>query len=185
VNRAIWLAIAVIPALAAAVCPGQNRSHIYMDRGSERMLASPDVAFAMKAAQDGVAEVQLGRLAVEKAQNPIVRQFGQRMVDDGREANNRLNQIAKQQDMMLPANMAAGNQAQYDRLEPLSGDKFDQAYIKAMLKVLPTAIKAFSTEAKKGKDSAIRSFAAQNFESLQHQLAAAKSIAAGLMTTNA
>src|SRR3954467_12032604 len=44
--------------------------------------AGPDAAFAKEAAVGGMAEVELGNLAKEKASNNDVKQFGDRMVTD-------------------------------------------------------------------------------------------------------
>jgi putative membrane protein len=41
-----------------------------------------DEAWVMKIAKGGIAEVELGKLAAEKASSDAVKQFGQRMVDD-------------------------------------------------------------------------------------------------------
>ena len=40
-----------------------------------------DTTFLKKAASGGIAEVELGQLAVERASNPDVKQFAQRMVE--------------------------------------------------------------------------------------------------------
>src|SRR5438045_1227856 len=45
-------------------------------------LQSRDRKFIEKAAQGGLAEVQLGQLAEQKASNDQVKQFGKRMVSD-------------------------------------------------------------------------------------------------------
>src|SRR4051812_42706324 len=43
--------------------------------------------FVKKAAQDGMTEVQLGQIALDKSQNEDVRNFAQRMVTDHGKAN--------------------------------------------------------------------------------------------------
>src|SRR5262249_9556246 len=53
-----------------------------------------DRHFVKTAAEGGMAEVQLGQLAVEKASNPKVKDFGQRMVTDHGKANDELKSIA-------------------------------------------------------------------------------------------
>jgi putative membrane protein len=45
-------------------------------------LTSADRKFVMDAAHGNMAEVELGKLAVERGTNDAVKQFGQRMVDD-------------------------------------------------------------------------------------------------------
>ena len=54
------------------------------------MNMTNDKKFVMDAAVGGMAEVELGKLAAEKATNPEVKQFGQRMVDDHTKANDEL-----------------------------------------------------------------------------------------------
>jgi putative membrane protein len=49
--------------------------------------APVDKTFVTKAAQGGMAEVQLGKLAADKASSTEVKQFGQKMVDDHGKAN--------------------------------------------------------------------------------------------------
>ena len=153
----------------------QNTTSPHIDRGSWKMLTSADTAFTMKAAQGGLAEVQLGQLAVNRATNPAVRQFGQRMIGDHTKANDQLKQIAQQQKMTLPASLGAKDQALYDKLQNLSGPQFDKAYMKAMVKDHEEDIKEFQKEADHGKDPSIQSFASQVLPILSDHLSMAKS----------
>ncbi len=92
-----------------------------MDSGSAKMLKSSDAAFAMKAAQGGVAEVKLGRLATEKAADADVKAFGQHMVDDHTKANDDLKNVGQKENMTLPADLDAKDQALYQKLNGESG----------------------------------------------------------------
>lgn len=152
-----------------------------MDRGSERMLASPDVAFAIRSAQGATAETHLGQLAIEKTRNPAVRAFAERAMKASTQAGEQLRQLAKEQDITLPANMSARSAAQYARLHMLSGRKFDEAYISAMIANHKTDAGSFFKEGKKGKDPEIRNFAAELLPGIQEQLDAAKSTRTELM----
>lgn len=69
---------------------------------SSAALSSGDRDFIMKAADGGMAEVALGRLAVSKASNSDVKAFGQRMVDDHSKANDQLMQLAQTKGVTLP-----------------------------------------------------------------------------------
>src|SRR5690349_13091189 len=53
-------------------------------------LNPDDRSFVEKAAVGGKAEVELGQLALQKAQNDQVKQFAQRMVTDHSQANSEL-----------------------------------------------------------------------------------------------
>src|SRR5581483_8855131 len=50
--------------------------------GGSSQLSAMDKHFVRKAAQGGIAEVELGKLATQKASSDEVKKFGQRMVDD-------------------------------------------------------------------------------------------------------
>src|ERR1051326_6505759 len=80
-----------------------------------------DTTFVTKAAEGGMAEVQLGKLAVEKASSDEVKKFGQRMVDDHGKANDELKSLAQQKNITIPSDLDAKDKALRDRLSKLSG----------------------------------------------------------------
>jgi predicted outer membrane protein len=49
-----------------------------------------DKSFAISAAQSGLAEVQAGQLASQRATSPQVKQYGQKLVTDHTQANDQL-----------------------------------------------------------------------------------------------
>ncbi len=177
--RWVPLCAAASLAIVATIAPGallaQNTSGAHLDNGTSRMMKSSDATFALKAAQGGTAEVKLGQLAVEKASNPEVKSFGQRMVDDHTKANEELKSIAAKSNMTLPATMGAKDQALYDKLSKLSGAAFDQAYMKAMVKDHEEDVKEFQKEAAKGTNPGIKNFASSTLPILQEHLQMAKS----------
>jgi len=70
---------------------------------STTTINSDDSAFLKDAAHDGVMEVQIGRLAVDKATDPEIKQFAQRLIDDHSKANQDLTALASQKGVSLPA----------------------------------------------------------------------------------
>ena len=70
-------------------------------------LSSSDRNFLMKAAQGGMAEVDLGQLASQRASDPQVKQFAERMVADHGKANDQLKQIASSKNVTLPTDVPA------------------------------------------------------------------------------
>jgi putative membrane protein len=157
--------------------PDQNTQQ---DNGSNKMMKSADARFAMKAAQGGMAEVQLGQLAAQKAGSPDVKAFGQQMVDDHSKANDQLKTVASKENMTLPATLDSKDQALYTKLQSLSGAEFDKAYVKAMVKDHQEDVKEFQKEADKGKDSGIKSFASETLPVLQQHLSKIESIQSNL-----
>src|SRR3954464_917284 len=79
-------------------------------------MAAADKAFVMKAAEGGLAEVELGKLAADKASSNDVKQFGQMMVDDHSKANDQLKSVAQQKGITLPTDTDAKHKAEKDRL---------------------------------------------------------------------
>ncbi|MBV9760076.1 MAG: DUF4142 domain-containing protein [Acidobacteriaceae bacterium] len=155
--------------------PDQN-SNTQADSGSNKMMKSGDAKFAMKAAQGGMAEVQLGKLAADKGSNSDVKAFGQQMVDDHSKANDQLKTVASQENMTLPSTLDSKDQALYAKLQNMSGADFDKAYVKAMVKDHQEDIKEFQKEADKGKDPGIKNFASQTLPVLQQHLSKIQSI---------
>ena len=132
--------------------------------------ATSDNTFVKKAAEGGMAEVELGNLAVQKATNPDVKQFGQRMVDDHSKANDEIRPLASKQGVTIPTKLAHKDQALKNRLEKLSGEAFDKAYMEAMVKDHRADVNAFRQEADHGTDPDVKSFASKTLPTLQEHL---------------
>ena len=132
--------------------------------------------FVMSTARDGIAEVELGKLASEKAANADVKSFGQRMVTDHGKANDELKGLAQNKGMTLPTDMDAKHKALRDRLMKMSGEAFDHAYIAAMVNGHRQAVTAFRTEARAGKDADIKAWAAKTLPTIEDHLKVAQSL---------
>lgn len=145
--------------------PGQNN------------LSSSDRQFINEAAQDGLAEVQLGQLASERAASNSVKQFGQRMVQDHTQVNNQLQQLATQKGVTLPKTLNNENQQVSQRLSKLSGAQFDREYMNHMVQAHEKDVAAFESQAQQGQDADVKAFAAQTLPALQEHLQEARSIA--------
>ncbi|MGE5103253.1 MAG: DUF4142 domain-containing protein [Betaproteobacteria bacterium] len=162
-----WDANAATPATPPAARPSAS--------ASSQSLSTDDRQFAMKAAEAGMAEVELGKLAQQKAQNDQVKQFGERMVRDHSQANDRLKQVVASKNVTLPAHLDKSGQKDLDQLTKLSGPKFDQQYIKKQVSGHEKVIQEFRKEAKSGRDQDLRTFASRTLPTLEQHLTLAKS----------
>lgn len=138
--------------------------------------SSADKHFLTTAATDGMAEVELGKLAAQKATNPDVKQFADRMVQDHSKANKQLMDLASTKGITVPKNVDPKHKQTIDRLSKLSGAKFDQAYMDQMVKDHNKAVSEFEKEAKSGKDKDVADFAANELSTLKDHLDTAKTI---------
>jgi putative membrane protein len=85
-----------------------------------------DQSFVHMASSGGLAEVQLGQLATERAASPEVKQFGQRMVTDHTKANQELAAIAQKKNMPVAAELDPKHRTMADKLAKLQGAAFDR-----------------------------------------------------------
>jgi putative membrane protein len=114
-----------------------------------------DSQFIHAAAEGGMAEVKLGMLAVEKG-GPEVKEFGQKMVDDHTAINKDMANVADEMGVMLPKKISKDAQAQYDKLNSLSGDAFDKEYVAYMIKAHREDFRAFRMEATTASDPTLQ-----------------------------
>jgi putative membrane protein len=128
------------------------------------------IAFMEKAAAGGMAEVELGKLAQERAANPQVKEFGARMAKDHARANDELKPLADARNVALPSAPAKSHKRDYDKLAKLSGADFDKAYMKHMLEDHKKDVKEFQKQAEKGKDGDVKGFAQKTLPTLEEHL---------------
>jgi putative membrane protein len=147
--------------------------------------STPDASFYKNAAEGGLAEVELGKLAQEKSSNSSVKEFGSMMVSDHAAANEKLKTIAASKNLKLPTSPSIGQMATKTKLKTLSGDTFDESYIKGMIKDHEEDIKEFQKEAASGQDPDARAYAAVTLPTLQKHLKRIQQIAASEGTKTA
>jgi len=152
--------------------PGQNQPGGMQTPATTTAVNDND--FAKEAAEGGMAEVKLGQLAEDKGSSQAVKDFGKRMVDDHTAANEKLKTVASSENITLPGELSKKDQKTYDQLSKLSGEAFDRAYAKDMVRDHQHDIAAFKEEASGGQKAAIKDFASQTLPTLQEHLKLAR-----------
>ena len=138
--------------------------------GDASAPSDADKAFMTKAAVGGMAEVELGRMAAQKAANSDVKTFGKRMVDDHSKANDELKQLASQKGVTLPTDLDAKHKETMDRLSKLNGAAFDTAYVSEMVKDHVEDVLEFERESGQGQNSDVKGWAAKTLPTLKGHL---------------
>jgi putative membrane protein len=139
-------------AFAGACCLFVPMALAAQDRGS----MSSDQTFLKKASEGGMAEVQFGQLASQKAQSPKVKAFGEKMVTDHTMLNNNLKPFADKDGVPPPTSLSPEDQAEMDKLNGLSGADFDKEYVAFMMKDHDKDLAAFRREASTTQDSQLK-----------------------------
>jgi putative membrane protein len=133
--------------------------------------------FAKDAAQGGMAEVELGKLALKNSQNPEIKKFAQMMIDDHGKANNELKALATKKNYTLPTDIGS-HKSTMDKLTSLKGPDFDKAYVDEMVSDHESDVKAFQKQAANSSDPEMKDFAAKVTPIVQKHLEAIKAIQA-------
>jgi len=132
-------------------------------------------SFVTKAAQDGMTEVALGKLALSKSNNNDVKQFAQKMVQDHGKANTELAEIAKTKALEVPTQLDAEHQGMVKKLSAKSGSAFDSTYAADMASDHSKAIALFKAAANSG-DRDLAGFAKKTLPTLQEHKRMADSL---------
>jgi len=160
--------------LAAACLALSGAAFAQNASSSGSALSAADKMFITKAAEGGLAEVELGRTATEKASNQKVKDFGQRMVTDHSKANEELKALAQKKGVTLPDSPDAKSKAMATKMSAMSGAAFDRAYMKDMVSDHEKDVAEFQKEANNGADPDVKNWAATTLPTLQEHLKMAK-----------
>ena len=176
-STAMALALGMAPALAETKAPMQTgATQSATTQAAADQLSQQDRDFATKAASGGMAEVSLGRLAMQNADSDAVREFGLKMVEDHGKANEKLKNLAEKKMIALPKQPKGEHAATRDRLDGLKGSQFDRQYADAMVKDHQSTIELFQREADEGQDADLKRFAESTLPTLKQHLKLAQDL---------
>ena len=139
--------------------------------------AMMDKAFVREALQGGMAEVQMGQLALQKSSNPDVKQFAQKMVDDHTKLGDAMKQVAQQMNVKPPSSLSGKDKSTVSKLSALNGDAFDKAYIQDMVKDHKQDQKEFEQEAQNASNPALKDLVSQGGQMIDQHLQMIEQIA--------
>lgn len=153
-----------------------NMTNSNMNMSSSTGDETSPTGFMTKAAQGGMAEVELGRMASTKAQNADVKKFAQKMVQDHSNANTELKALAAKKNVTLPTELDPMHKSMSDDLSKLSGAEFDKEYVDGMVEDHEKTVALFQTQADKGTDADAKAWATKTLPNLKMHLQMIKDI---------
>ena len=149
---------------------------------ADEPMASPaldndDSKFFEKAASADMLEVESGRLAAQRATDPQLKEFGQKMATDHAQATAELRARAARKGVALPAAMSDDNQKKLAKLrEKKSGEDFDAGFRDLMVDSHEDAVSLFEDTAKDSKDPDVKAFAQKMLPTLKRHESAAEAL---------
>jgi predicted outer membrane protein len=179
----------IIVMLSLAGCGGNNGSDAMSIASAESAATSPNSTltnvaaeaqdssqFLMDAYRDGLNEIQLSQLALQKSANNDVRSFAQRMIDHHTRMNAEITQLAQSKNIALPTDLSAEQKAQVNSLAALSGEEFDRTYMADNVVTHEKDVAAAGQQTLQGSDTDVRMLADVSLPILEVHLAVAKEI---------
>lgn len=132
--------------------------------------------FMTEAASGGMMEVELGKMAQEKAQHADVKSFAQMMVTDHTKANDELKALAGTKSIVLPDSMSKDHMDHITELRDKTGADFDNAYMDLMVEDHEEDVKEFEEAVNELQDPEAKAFASKTLTTLRKHHERAKQI---------
>jgi putative membrane protein len=164
------IAVAILisgPALTQASPPSGHTDSDPTEQRPSTPLSPRDQRFIQTATANNLAQIALGRVAVQQGKTQHVRDFGQKMIDDHAKADDQLKEIATRAGVSLPTETSTDQKATEDRLWWTSGRDFDRAYLDEVKTSQRQTISALRDQAKNGRDPDLKSFAKSTLRMMQ------------------
>lgn len=174
------MSIAVATALALPIASQAKQPAKPAAATSAGTLTKADQKIVADMAIANMAEVNAGKMAVEKSQSAEVKAFAQKMIDDHTKALDDVTALAQSKGVTLPTDVDAPHKAMAAKLGKLSGAAFDKAYmadagVSDHTKV-HAKLKGFESKA---KDADVKALAGKMLPTVEEHLNMAKDIPAG------
>lgn len=143
---------------------------------ADERVDTHDAHFIKKAAEGNNAEIQMGQMVSQHTQDPQIRAYADKLVQDHTKANEQLRQIADAKGVEFPAGPSSTADREMRHLEKKSGHDFDRAVVDHWVKDHKKDIKEYDREAKHAKDPEVKQYAISTLPTLQDHLARAESL---------
>lgn len=134
------------------------------------------VTFMKEASLFGLEQIELGKLAAQKAADPKIQKFAKMMVKDHTKIHKRLKTLADGKRVTLPASISVADQQHIAELQKMSGKDFDKHYIDMTVKKHVRALDMFKSASTLG-DHPLQNFAARSLRVLEEHFKGAKDLA--------
>ena len=140
-------------------------------------LDAGDRKFVTEAAAGGMFEVQVSKLAADKATDPAVKTFAAMLMTDHNNANDELKAFASAHDVSLPTSLPKDMQAQIDKLQKATGQDFDKQYAQIVgIKDHRQDIARFERASSEAKNPELKAWVDKTLPTLKEHLAAAQKL---------
>ena len=139
--------------------------------GTGAMVSREDSKMMTDLAHANIAEIETGKMALEKSRNEQVKKFAQHMVDDHTAALAELQTLAQAKGVKLPEGTDVKHKTMAAALKVMSGNSFDSQYMKrAGVNDHQQTIELLQKVEKNAKDFELKAMAAKMLPTVQSHL---------------
>lgn len=132
--------------------------------------------FLVRAANSGMAEVELAKMAQTKATLSDVKSFAAMLEKDHAAANSQVKSFASQRNVVLPDTISGDKRDMINDVAKRTGKDFDKEYIDHMIKSHNDGIDLFESTRTNATDVDVKNFADKTLPTLRMHLDSAKAI---------
>lgn len=143
---------------------------------AKEVIGEEQSDFLVEAASSGIWEVEMTKLAEEKAQHARVKNFAKILRDEHSKLNEEIRSLAVKKQLTLPGALDPDQQDHLAELKRLSGKAFDRRVMEMIEKEHQKDIKDFEDASENHKDSDVQTFAAKTLPLLRAHLDSVKMI---------
>ncbi len=137
--------------------PGASPEILGTDKNADPLEG--DRRFIREALEQSTTEVELGKLAQEKASSASVKDMAAKLVDDHEKLNETLKSFATQANVPLTSDLPRKAKKSKEKLSKLSGEEFDQAYVAMLTKEHKNSVKSYERQAQDSRVPAVKELA--------------------------
>lgn len=145
-------------------------------------LAAAEQDFANDVAAKGMYEIEISKLAAERAQSPQVRALAQAMVRERTRVHNELIALMASRGVSPPRSLSAEKAHKLQKLASVPrSDAFDNGYVRVVgIEDHQGAIAQFEKAKRDVKDKELRAWMTRTLATMRSHLASAKQVAAAM-----
>ena len=124
-------------------------------------VSDQDRQFLKNTAQDSNFEIKTGQLALQKSQSSDVKQYATMVIRDHTQLKQQMKSVDSTENIppASPTSMSVKDTTTYTELKVLSGDSFDKAYIKELVKGNEEGLRDAKSEASSSTVAPIKQLA--------------------------
>lgn len=149
----------------------------------QEAAGDPDKFFLVQAALMNLAEVEIGRVAAERAASSEVKEFARKMVEEHTQANRELADLARKKGLELPGKAGDMPARVAAHLSKLQGQILEQEYLALMTAVHAMAVSLFESKVRLARDPDIRAWAERTLPVLREHWRVARDLSGKIAGT--